>query len=328
MALIETKPAPGAMTRGSFTQSTGRSSTAGLLVEEVVEPPGAEGERGDDLAGARRTLRTPVTTPRSTRSMTPSESSSVWMPRSRWPREAASTPLGIEPMPTWMRGPVGDALGDERGDGVVDVVGRAPGRPRPAAGRPRTNPRPGRGGPGCARRAGHLRVGLEEERDPADERRHVVGVGAEARSSRGGPAVAAAATTERPRRSRAQQARHLAEVAGTSSTAAARGTRGRVTARGSSDTWRGGRRRRRRGRAGRAARASGAPARPRSPSAGAAASRASSTVTGSPLASGTMTSAPSGRRGRAPPRADQRRVSSRDQCDRSRALFVGFRAAR
>ena len=32
----------------------------------------------------------------------PSEMSSVWTPRSRWPASADMMALGIDPMPTWM----------------------------------------------------------------------------------------------------------------------------------------------------------------------------------------------------------------------------------
>ncbi len=49
----------------------------------------------------------PVTTPRSIRSMKPSEMSSVWTPRFRWSRSPASSALGIEPMPAWMVAPSG-----------------------------------------------------------------------------------------------------------------------------------------------------------------------------------------------------------------------------
>ncbi len=53
----------------------------------------------------RRVLRTPVATPLSTRSIIPSEKSSVWMPSSRRSWRALSTVFGIDPMPAWMQAP-------------------------------------------------------------------------------------------------------------------------------------------------------------------------------------------------------------------------------
>ena len=127
----------------------------------------------------QRALRAPVTTPAPTRSATPSESSSVWTPRSRWPRKATISALGTDPMPTWMvarsgtRSATSWAIRWSMSDGV--------------AGGTSTNGRATSVQSDdladvdlvAAEGPGHPIVDLEEERHLADERSRVVAAGAE-----------------------------------------------------------------------------------------------------------------------------------------------------
>ena len=89
-----------------------------VVVDEVVEPPRAHREAGDDLARVHA-LRSPVTTPRSTRSTTPSENISVWTPSRWWSSRAAQHRVGDGADAHLQRGAVLDQLRDVVPDGAV-----------------------------------------------------------------------------------------------------------------------------------------------------------------------------------------------------------------
>ena len=235
----------------------------------------------------RSCLRVPVATPRSTRSTIPSASSSVRMPRSRWSPSASSTALGIPPMPTCSVAPSGirstieAAIARSRssGSGGRDLDQRPVGLAvaEQLGGVDLVEPE----------RARHPLVDLEEERHLADQRRDVVGVGAE-REVAG--AVGRARGGEHDRVARA-------ELAAAAASPRSGWARGRSRPPSTPRAWRptgsrrrgaGGRRRRRGCTGARAARASGARGRPAAARSRARARRAA--PTGSPLASGRITS--------------------------------------
>ena len=87
-----------AMTNGSFTYSVGWNSTKGLLSRKsnvFFEPRTKE----EMILPLWRVFASPVTTPLSNSSTTPSENISVWMPRSRFSFRNRSTASGISPIP-------------------------------------------------------------------------------------------------------------------------------------------------------------------------------------------------------------------------------------
>ena len=93
MALTDTKRRLPADHPGVVDPVDREQLDGGVLVQPVVEAPGPEAEGGDHLVAAQ-VLGVPVATPASTRSMTPSESSSVCTPRSRWPPRPSAPPSG------------------------------------------------------------------------------------------------------------------------------------------------------------------------------------------------------------------------------------------
>ena len=115
VALIDTKQRSRPMIARVVDPVDGQELDRGVVVQEVVEPLGAERERGDHLAG-RVTLRVPVSAPDSKRSITPSENSSVWRPRSRWSCSRREDRVRDRADAGLDRGAVGDPFGDERGD--------------------------------------------------------------------------------------------------------------------------------------------------------------------------------------------------------------------
>ncbi len=149
-----------------------------VLVEEVVEATGAEGEGGDGL-GAVAALAHP--------------GHDAFVDQRHQPigeQLGVNAEVGVIAElfehgvrdgadPGLDRGAVRDAFGDEGADGVIDgigfdrrhldqwVIGLAPADYL------------GHVDLATAERAGHLMVGLEEQRSAADEGGHVVGVGAE-----------------------------------------------------------------------------------------------------------------------------------------------------
>ena len=90
----------------SLVKSTGRISTIGLswmnLYSRVVPM-----RKVATSLPRLRTLRSPVTTPASTRSTTASVNISVWMPRSCLWVSSSAVALGIAPMPSWSVAPSG-----------------------------------------------------------------------------------------------------------------------------------------------------------------------------------------------------------------------------
>ena len=71
-----------AMTRGSFTHSTGAKSTAEFSCRKSYRRCDPNASVATILP-RRNVFWVPVITPASTRSMTPSDINSVWTPRSR-----------------------------------------------------------------------------------------------------------------------------------------------------------------------------------------------------------------------------------------------------
>ena len=293
VALIETKSRSRAITPRVVDVVDRQHLHGAVVVRASRRAAGCRARTSPRPCCGRSCLRVPVTTPRSTRSTTPSESSSVWMPRSRWSRSAPSTALGIAADADLQRGAVGDPLDDRaRRSRSSRSSGAAGGTS--TSGRSASQPAEHLRDVDLveAERARHPRVDLEEERHAADERGDVVGVRAQREVA---VPVGRAGRGEHERAARAR----------------------RAAARGTSEKWLGTRsqpplqnacarrrreevgdvaqvvaRTRRGGRAGRAARASGARARRSRRSW--SASSASSSATGSPLASGTMRSAPGG----------------------------------
>ena len=140
--LIETKFASWAMTRGIVHVAHRPQLERCVLVEEVVQPlvPSAN---VPTVLVRLSCLATPVTTPRSTRSITPSEISSVCTPRSLVTRAGRQDRVRDRSDAGLHRGAVGDPLGDERGDAAIDVGAAGSAAPRRAGGRLRTSRRPG-----------------------------------------------------------------------------------------------------------------------------------------------------------------------------------------
>ncbi len=93
-----------AMMKGSLTYSVGWNSTKGLLSRKskVFFEPRTNDEMILPLC---RVLASPVTTPRSNSSTTPSENISVWIPRSFFSSRKSRTASGISPMPIWRVAP-------------------------------------------------------------------------------------------------------------------------------------------------------------------------------------------------------------------------------
>ena len=145
--------------------------------------------------------------------MIPSDSSSVWIPRSRCSVSDARIASAMPPMPTCRRRAVGDVLDHRGGDPLVALVGSDA---RHLDERSRRLAPPGHLRDVDlveAERARHLRVGLEEERHAADQRRHVLGVGPEAEVAVG-VGHARGGDHERAARAVPEQLRHLREVVG------------------------------------------------------------------------------------------------------------------
>ena len=86
--------------------STGSISTAGLSSSQSMSFCEPTAKVVTCLNG-RPDLREPSTTPASTRSITPSDSASVWMPSAVWSRSSDSTALGSLPTPSWRHAPSG-----------------------------------------------------------------------------------------------------------------------------------------------------------------------------------------------------------------------------
>ena len=87
-----------------------------VVVHPVVERARAHDERGDDLAGQERLAPAGDRRRPSTSASTPSESISVWMPRSLRSLERASTASGMRPMPICSVAPSGIRLRDVAAD--------------------------------------------------------------------------------------------------------------------------------------------------------------------------------------------------------------------
>ena len=88
------------------SRSARRAIRSRVLVEELVRRSVPSANVPTTLVRLRRFF-TPLTTPDSMRSTTPSDTSSVWTPRSLWSDSEAMIVLGIAPMPVWIVAPLG-----------------------------------------------------------------------------------------------------------------------------------------------------------------------------------------------------------------------------